>query len=182
MDNAAPLQNMQQTTPQNTQVINQQQDVVQNATLVSQQNVAAQPASQPKAVIDQQLPQVPISGPSKEGSPIVSQPINQESNPVQLSEQEPVLSPEVKEAGVENVVQTDEVQVSSELKEAGVEPTKTAVPHPTSPSGAVSLSMTEEEAAGNIKTNSPDSSIRWLSTEIRKHYKRIKGLFVKENA
>ncbi len=134
-------------------------------------------AQQPNNIsLSTQLPPS-VGGVSKEHAPI-SQIITESIKP---TEQEPVLAPELKEAGIESIAQTDNVQIPTEVNVAGVEPVKTAVPVSISPSSSVALSMTEEEVASNIKTNPPNSSVRWLATEIQKHYLRIKGMFVKEN-
>lgn len=119
-----------------------------------------------------------ISGASKEHAPI---PITATTEIIKPTDQEPVLAPELKEAGVETVPEANEMQIPQEVKEAGVEPVKTAAPVPAATSINDSLPMTEKEAINKIKTNPPNSSVRWFATEINKHYRRIKGLFVKEN-
>lgn len=78
----------------------------------------------------------------------------------------PNVSKEEKAAGVE--VKSDKPNLTFEHKELGVDHAGPHVSVPTSPSGKVTLPMSEEEVTAQLKTGQDDDSGKWLAGLIRK--------------
>lgn len=159
-------------------VTSDQQVITQVPTQANSNPVSGQPADQLESSVNQQVPEIQISGPSKEGSPVITQPISQETKLVAVTDQELVLSPEVKEAGVTAIPNPEQVDIDPEVKAAGVTPEKTAVPVQTTPSNKIQLPMTEEEAKKTIKSHPAVDAAYGFGIEVLKQLKRLhKGLF-----
>jgi len=178
---AAPVneaQKAQEDLSKVTDVTSQPLDTTNSKIMSSVSTVQVEASTPVKYQAPVSQPPPSISGASKEHAPI---PVTAATEIIKPTEQEPVLAPELKEAGVETVPEADKLQIPQDLKAAGVEVIKTAAPVPVATSINDSLPMTEKEAISKIKTNPPNSSVRWFATEINKHYRRLKGLFVKES-
>ena len=119
-------------------------------------------------------PQVPVQPTAPVGS------VNKETGPagasisefVKPSETQPQISQELADLGVET--KKDEPNITDEHKQV-IDHAKQFSPVPSSPSGKVSLPMSEEKVADKHKTGQDDDSGKWLSKLIQKIMK-VMGL------
>lgn len=107
-------------------------------------------------------PSAPVGSTSKETEP-VSAPV---SEYVKLSERQPEIDQELADLGVKEV--SDKPNLTSEHKELGVDHAGLHVPVATSPSGKITMPMSEEEVAEKLKTGQDDDSGKWLAGLIQK--------------
>lgn len=96
----------------------------------------------------------------KEAEPIPSQEV------IQLTEQEPVIEKELAEIGVEKV--SSEPNLTLADQKAGLSLAKESNPHPTAPTGAVKLPMTEEEEKKIRGSIGVRYSVRWFAEQVHK--------------
>jgi len=126
-------------------------------------NQSVQENTQRQGTPTKPQPVSPVSGGSKEHSPIGGV----ASEHLQLSpvETSPVIPPEVREAGVEESPDTMKPDIPPEVQQLGVQPVKTAVPTPAQLSNQVVLPtpMNYQQAVTTLKTHKSDESIAWLS-------------------
>ena len=126
---------------------------------------------------DQAQPQVQSAQPVQPSAPAGS--VNKETGPVgapdsefiRPSETEPQINQELKESGVE--VKSDNPDLTFEHKELGVDHAGSHVPVPSSPSGKVTMPMSEDEVTDELKTGQDDDSGKWLAGLIRKIIKAM---------
>lgn len=128
-------------------------------------------------VLDKNPVSVPVSG--NQVQPQMGS-LNKEKVPIgqNLSEfvkptdTEPQINQELKDLGIE--AKKDEPNITDEHRGV-IEHAKQFTPIPLSPSGKVSLPMSEEEVAEKLKTAQDDDSGKWLAGLIQKII-RVLGL------
>lgn len=126
--------------------------------------VAQTDQTQPQAPQTQVQPVAPVGSVSKETGP-VSPNLSEFVRP-SGPEASPNLSQEEKKLGVE--VKSDKPNLTFEHKELGVDHAGPHVPVPSSPSGKVTMPMSEEEIKDKLKTGQNDDSGKWLAGLIQK--------------
>lgn len=82
------------------------------------------------------------------------------------SEVSPNLSPEEEKAGIE--VESNKPELTPQHKELGIDHAGPDIPVPSSPSGKVTMPMSEEEVVDKLKTGRDDDSGKWLARLINK--------------
>lgn len=115
----------------------------------------------PPPVQDDGQPIAPAGSVNKEVGPIGS-PVSEFVKP---SEVEPQIDKDIAELGVE--AKKEEPNITDEHKGI-IEQAKQYTPVSSSPTGKVTLPMTEEEIADKLKTGQDDDSGKWLADLIQK--------------
>lgn len=135
-----------------------------NAKIVNQNTppVVQDDQAQPQATVQPIAPVASVGSVNKEVGPIAS-PVSEFVKP---TEAEPQISQELKESGVE--AKSDRPDLTFEHKELGVDHAGPHVPVATSPSGKITMPMSEEEVADKLKTGQDDDSGKWLAGLINK--------------
>ena len=113
-------------------------------------------------------PTAPVGSPNKETAPVGAS----VSEFVKPSETQPQINQELADLGVES--KKDEPNIADEHKRI-IDHAKQFTPVQASPSGKVSLPMSEDEVADKLKTGQDDDSGKWLSKLIQKIMK-VMGL------
>lgn len=122
--------------------------------------------TQPQAVIQPVRPAAPVGSTNKEVGPITS-PVSEFIKP---TDAEPQISQELKDLGIE--AKKDEPNIAKEHKKV-IDHAKQFVPVPTGPSGKVSLPMSEDEVADQLKSGQDDDSGKGLAKLIQKIIKAM---------
>ncbi len=125
----------------------------------------------PVAQADQTQPQVQPVQPVQPVAPVGS--VNKEVGPVgatisefvKPSETQPQIDQDLAELGVE--AKKDEPSIADEHKKI-IDHAKQFTPVSSSPSGKVTMPMSEEEVTEQLKTGQDDDSGKWLARLIRK--------------
>lgn len=125
----------------------------------------------PNTQYSNQKPLDPVSSPLKEAEPFAEQPKGQDSY-IEVSEKEPQIRPEVEAAGVYKV--SEKIRLDQEARKAGLEEAKESANVVTTPSGKVTLPMSEVEAKENAKGN-PSNSSTWIGMIIQLFLKKLGG-------
>ncbi|HLD01673.1 MAG TPA: hypothetical protein VJC10_02245 [Patescibacteria group bacterium] len=126
----------------------------------SQVSVAQQPATS--------------SAPTKEHVSVTADaPSDQVGEYLRPTHPEVNLHPELQQAGVEKAPQHEQPQLTVSDKRSGLEHAKEATPVTTSPTGAVSLPMTQEKATAVVKeTKDIRKSLLWYATLLLRQFKK----------
>lgn len=148
--------------------MNDDTNLNQNSNPVAQTTQAQpQPIVQPVAPPIQVPAQpTPVSGVNKETGPI-SAPVSEFVKPTEV---QPQISQELKDLGVE--AKKDEPNVTDEHKHV-IDHAKQFSPVPNSPTGKVTMPMTEVEVADKLKTGQDDDSAKGLAKLIQKVIKAM---------
>lgn len=138
-----------------------------NTKIVNQtvNSVAQTDQAQPQASVQ---PTAPVGTVHKEMGPITS-PVSEFVKP---TDAEPQIDQELADLGAET--KKDEPNITGEHRDF-IDHAKQFTPVPTSPSGKITLPMSEKEVAEKLKAGQDDDSGKWLSKLIQKIMK-VMGL------
>lgn len=130
---------------------------------MKQNTPSATPAdqTQSQAVVQPATSVAPAGAVNKEVEPVGAS-VSELAKP---SETEPQISQELKELGIE--AKKDTPDVGDEHKGI-IEHAKQFTPVPSSPSGKITMPMSEKEIEDKLKTGRSDDSGKWLAGLIRK--------------
>lgn len=134
-----------------------------NAKIVNQNAPSMTQASQtqPQATVQPAESIAPVGSVNKEVGPVGAT----ISEFVKPSETQPQIDQDLAELGVE--AKKDEPNITDEHKDF-IDYAGPHTPVPSSPSGKVTMPMSEEEVTDKLKTGEDDDSVKWLAGLIRK--------------
>ncbi len=155
----APQQNAP-SAPQNESVLPQVPPAVQPDGKSQEPQAAPQPVSSPRSKEQEPVP-APLPDVAK-------------MSEAEIVEEEKVVEKEL-ESMIEKSPDHEKPDIPKEAQEAGLTHSGADIPHPTAPSGAVTLPMSYDEAEFTRKKYKWRSSVAWFASLIMYHWKKIKA-------